>query len=659
MADSNSKSFIENVNSVANGISLAFGDVVEDTQTARDEAVAAALNAKASETSATDSEEMARKWSENGHNNPVQGSAGIDAEYSSYHWATEASLTIGDPLINDNIISAHYTWSSQKVSNDLAGKSDTSHTHAGVYEPAFTKMSAFNKNFSIATGDNGSSKIVARADHKHTSLYEPKRQSFGTAYNKDFGSTSGTVAEGDHIHNGYEPKRTTNGTAYNKNFTIDSLNLKDDEIPRATHTHKAERISYDNSYNSGSNVITSTTVQGGMEQLDNAFAAVTVAEKCKIVAGMANASYTVPIAAAGEPVKIITAMTVSTNSKNALHSGGDVVIDYDEDPLKLVEGWFTTTVTILALGNTEYALYLMHNGNVIDTAFRNELGSSDKDTTGTFSMSLTGFVSALKNGDKISVALSNETSTADIEIRSHTISFAGEPEGALVASGVTMDHEDILSRDVPDQHPMSSIYETGNKGTDLDTVMLRKADKITTIVENNLLSMDASGNLKDSGISSTSAANHMSKVATPTLDHIVVMDSQGESKDGGLKIDGLALAHGDGTKNFSVSDSTSDIHAVNQGQLNAAVSNYTLQSTFDTHEAASNPHNTTYSDVGAAPTTHTHTIAQVNTLQDELDSKYDKLTTAVTNNLASFGAGNVILDSGMTAQSTLLEGEAV
>ena len=66
-------SFIENVNAIANASSLATGDIVQDTQEARDEAVDAAVAAHNSEINAKDSEELANSWAEKGHNSPVQG----------------------------------------------------------------------------------------------------------------------------------------------------------------------------------------------------------------------------------------------------------------------------------------------------------------------------------------------------------------------------------------------------------------------------------------------------------------------------------------------------------------------------------------------------------------------------------------------------------
>jgi len=187
-----SNSFVENVNNLANATALAAGDIVEDTQTARDIAVSSASNALVYSQNAEVSKNLAKDWAEKGHNNPVIGTAGLDAEYSSYHWSVESetnSIAGRLMVVNDNIISTSYTWSSDKITTSLATKSDGSHNHDGTYEPVFSKNTAFNKNFVTASGENGSVEIVARSDHNHSSLYEPKRLTQGTAYNKDFGTS--------------------------------------------------------------------------------------------------------------------------------------------------------------------------------------------------------------------------------------------------------------------------------------------------------------------------------------------------------------------------------------------------------------------------------------------------------------------------------------
>lgn len=104
--------------------------------------------------------------------------------------------------------------------NHDATYSAIGHNHAGVYEPAFTKNSAFNKNFGTAAGtvSEGNhthtfASITAKpstvsgygitdaatVDHNHDGFYEPVFTK-NTAFNKNFGTAAGTVAEGNHTH---------------------------------------------------------------------------------------------------------------------------------------------------------------------------------------------------------------------------------------------------------------------------------------------------------------------------------------------------------------------------------------------------------------------------------------------------------------------------
>ena len=60
------------------------------------------------------------------------------------------SLLAGKAASSHTHDDRYYTES--EVNSLLAGKSDTSHNHSGVYEPAFSKNNAFNKNFGTASG---------------------------------------------------------------------------------------------------------------------------------------------------------------------------------------------------------------------------------------------------------------------------------------------------------------------------------------------------------------------------------------------------------------------------------------------------------------------------------------------------------------------------
>lgn len=636
-------SFTEDVKTIANATSLATGDIVEDTEQARDEAVAAANSALTSEINAGNSENLAKKWAENGHNTPVQGEVGVDAEYSAFHWSVEASLFIGDPVINDTITSSIRTWSSVKISNDLSLKSDIDHLHTGIYEPVFLKNSAFNKNFS----GTGLSEDIARQDHNHDLIYEPKRITEGSAYNKDFGTISGSVMEGDRNFDSNYMPLVAQGTAYNKNFVVDTNNPLSEEVPRGTHNHTASGISYDNT---GNQVITSTTVQGGMSQLDASVALITIAEKCNLGAGMTNPSQVVTITGAGVASKLITAMTINIETKNALYSGGDLTINYPVDPEKLIAGWLSASVTITILANKEYAMAIMADDVVIDNAFRAQLGSAASGTTGDFSFNLDGYISEIPNGTRLSVALYNITDSTDITVLAHTISFAGEPEGSLVVSGGIVDHSDLTGTGAANGvHTTSDIQ-------DLDTQLAGKTIT-STFTNGNIAEFDVSGNLIDSGIAPSALDAFMNKVGSPTLDNIVVMTSAGDSKDAGIKTTDLALVGGNSSNTFLVSDATLINEAISKGQLDALSSVYTLITTFDSHVAASNPHNTTFTDVGASALVHMHTIADTTSLQDTLDAKYLKVIAPPTGNIPMFNAGDTLIDSGQNLISIQLTGE--
>ena len=635
MVDSNVKSFIENVNALANASSLATGDIVEDTQTARDEAVRASEKALESELNAKDSENLAHEWSSKGHNNPITGTAGIDAEFSSYHWSVESSINSEAgrlAVINDALVSTTYTWSSQKITDQLADKSNITHRHDGIYEPVINKNSAFNKSFSTPSGVNGSSGVVARADHLHTGDYEPKIQVYGTAFNKDFGTTSGTVMEGDkNFDSDYMPITTIN-TAYNKNFVVDSVNPLADEVPRGTHGHPASKINYDNS-NTG---ISSSTTQGAITELSGRVSSINVAEATYITA-LSQTQYTQPIVAQNTPTKVLMPMPLIQGNKNATNnSNAEFKIKYPDNvrPNKLVEGTYTVTVV---LSNTEnFAINLAVDGVLKGEAVR---GSK----TLTITQFITGLnisgVNTAPTEATLSFMLTNLDSAADAIIESANAVWHGKPAGSLVVSGSTIDHSDLTGTGAA--NGVHTISDIQGLQTELDT----KAESINPTTD-KIAKFDSNGNLVDSSIDETTVTGKMDKIASPTLDNIVVMDTAGNSKKGSLKIGDLALKNGTATETFKVASSVNDTDAVNQGQMNGLASTYTLKTTFDTHEAASNPHNTTYADVGAAPLVHTHVENDIAGLADSLASKYDKVPSAVTGNTPIFGAGDVLLDSG-------------
>ena len=642
-------SFVENVNALANATSLATGDVVEDTQEARDSAVAAAAEALDSETNAKSSEELAQSWAEKGYNNPVAGSVGGgDAEYSAYHWSTEASLVIGDPLINDLSISTVKTWSSTKLDAEFGTKSATTHIHAGVYEPVFAKGTAFNQNFITASGESGSLETVARSDHKHDLVYEPKFTKL-TAFNKDFGTTSGTVMEGDtNFDTSYMPLATI-FSAYNKSFVADALNPTSDEIPRGNHIHAAAGVTYDNT----STTVGSSTVQGAITEISAAQDEVTVAEATFITL-LGHTQYTQVISAQNTPTKVMMPLPKIQANKNATNnSNSEIIIDYASSakgrPDKLIEGVLSVAIK---LSNAENFAVNIAVDDVI--AGESMKGTADL-VVGQFitNIDVTDTSADPLKQSKLSIWLTNLDNAANAVIESMNVVWRGSPEGALVSSGSTISHSDLTGTGAANGvHTTSDIFN-------LDTELLAKADKIGTPVENNILTMDAQGNLKDSG-KTAADLDGMNLVVTPTLDHIIVMDSGGQSKDGGLTIAGLALNAGDVAVAFKVANSTADNEAVNQGQMNGLAATYVPTTTYNTFIARTdNPHSVTYTQTGGAQLVHTHVVSDVTGLQDELDGKYLKVVTPVSDNAATFGAGGILKDSGQSLLSVELTGEAV
>ena len=623
-------SFIENINTLANATALATGDIVQDTQIARDEAVAAAALATTAKNTAVASEALAKDWSNKGHNNPV-----TVGEFSAYHWSVEAANAIGDPLINDAIASANYTWSSTKLTALSSIKADIAHNHNGTYEPVIVKNTGFNKNLSTAGGDNGSSLALSREDHAHSTLYEPIRVTNGTAYNKNFGTTTGTVMQGDkNFDTNYMPKVTT-ASAYNRAFVANTNLPLADEVPRGTHTHKAANLSYDNT---GDVVVTSTTVEGAIGQLDSAVSIFTVEEKCKLNATLTDPSYTLTVATAGVFYPINAGMTVGV-SKNALYSAG-VVVDYLVAPTKFVEGHFIATVSLELLANEVVDVALTLNGVVVP-ATSVTIGSVDKTTVGAFPVTIGGFISNLENGDVLGIAAANVTGVQDIVIYDIVTSFAGQPEGAIVAAGLTVDHSDLTGTGAA-----AGVHTTSDiQG--LDTALGLRASKVVTPVLDNLLVMDAVGDLKDSGISLTTLGGGMDLVALPTLDNVITMTSAGNSKDSGVLITNLAQKNGNSLNTFEVATATTDTQAVTKAQMDGLSTTYGTIASLSAHVALANPHGTTATDVGAAATVHTHAQADVTGLVDALAGKYTKTVTPITANIPSYSATNTLVDSGI------------
>lgn len=90
-------------------------------------------------------------------------------------------------------------------SSDVYTKTQTDTALAGK-ENAFTKNTAFNKNFGSAAG------TVAEGNHNHSGVYEPVITK-KTGFNLDLGTTAGTVAQGNHTHDGVYIKEPASKTA--------------------------------------------------------------------------------------------------------------------------------------------------------------------------------------------------------------------------------------------------------------------------------------------------------------------------------------------------------------------------------------------------------------------------------------------------------------
>jgi len=332
-------------------------------------------------------------------------------------------------------------------------------------------------------------------------------------------------------------------------------------------------------------------------------------------------------------------MPAGSSANAQLNSGSSIVVQYTLPTKNKMEGFYEAIVNVSSTENVSISMAV--DGTII--------GTSSKTNSGTIALSK--YLSKLSETSfELSLLLTNHDSDADITIESMNVTWYGSPQGAVISSGSTVDHKDIIGTGAA-----NGIHTVG----DIQGLTAELATKIITVSStlDNFPMFDATGNLVDSGIAKTDANNRMNKIAAPTLDNIVVMDSSGQAKDGGKKISDLALVAGSGTQTFSVASSTANSHAVNQSQMHALAALQTPKTDFDAHNALSNPHNTTYGDVGAAALVHTHVIHDTTGLQTSLDSKYSKVTTPVTNNFVSFGAGNIVLDSGISSTSQLLVGE--
>jgi hypothetical protein len=542
-------------------------------------------------------------------------------------------------LISDSSITLQTTWSSDKINTALINKSELTHNHAGIYEPSFNKNTAFNKPFEGAGGYSGTADNLSRGDHGHADL-EPLIGAKYTAFNQSFGTTSGTVAYGDHKHDGvggYMPWVFAL-TAYNRNFVQNIEVPLPEEIPRGNHFHRAAGVTYDPT---GNVTVTSGDVQAAIHQLDSAFANVEVSENSYLTAGTSS-QYERTIAGTNTPVPLRAPLAVLSLRNATLTDGSSIIIGFADVPNKKIEGFINVTITFSSSDNT--ALYI-----AIDDVIQGESvhGSNGVLTINKYLANLD------ENGFKITPYVANLDNTNNIFIESMSVSWEGNAQGALVLSGTSVAHGDTTGRNALDQHTIGSI--TGLQA-DLDT----KAAKAQVIVANNFTLMDSNGDLVNSGMDLNFANNLIDKISPVSPDNITVQDTDGSIKDGGLKISDLALIAGSATQSFNVAVATADEHAVRNKTFTDVVTALATKTELTDHTSnISNPHSVTHIQVGAAATAHTHIINEVSGLQGELDDKYAKVAGQGTDNLPVFGNSSTFSDSLISINGKLLIGEAV
>ena len=169
--------------------------------------------------------------------------------------------------------------------------------------------------------------VYAPVNHSHPE-YEPVIGPKGSAFNKNFGTTAGTVAEGnhghsgyalsghghteyalkDHGHNEYEPKFTKN-SGFNKNFGTGN-----DNVARGNHTHDG--------YATSGHAHSLSAISGGTAKSGSTFV---FPERVQ-----ANSGLTV----AGGEITVSSGYITCSGyiySGNVLRSAGDVIAYYSSD----------------------------------------------------------------------------------------------------------------------------------------------------------------------------------------------------------------------------------------------------------------------------------------------------------------------------------------
>jgi len=112
------------------------------------------------------------------------------------------------------------------------------HDNKSILDEIIILNTAFNKNFGTISG------TVSQGNHNHDTVYHPLIATLNTAFNKNFGTISGTVSQGNHNHDTvYHPLIATLNTAFNKNFgTISGTVSQGDHTHTDLHHHANKAI---------------------------------------------------------------------------------------------------------------------------------------------------------------------------------------------------------------------------------------------------------------------------------------------------------------------------------------------------------------------------------------------------------------------------------
>jgi len=203
------------------------------------------------------------------------------------------------------------------------------HDHSGVYEPTFSKNTAFNKNFGTSLGTvsegNHTHSIYASITHDHDSDYAPLVHDHDETYSLI-----------DHTHSGvYEPVFTKN-TAFNKNFGTGAT-----DVSAGNHQHAKLEFSADptNHY---------------------MYIAKTVSEETEVFIANEQTDYGVGIAVRvndqGDVEIDPTGSTINIVSTNLQHNGTAVALDDHTHSVVIPHTYAIPGEIKVPSGDTDYIL---------------------------------------------------------------------------------------------------------------------------------------------------------------------------------------------------------------------------------------------------------------------------------------------------------------